>query len=206
MSDTIKRIDIEGFKSIRMLEDFELRSLNVLIGANGAGKSNFVEFFRLLRELIDQRLQTFVNTTGGADAYLYLGPKITSQIAAKLRFGQNGYEFALVPTVDNQLIFGEETTHYFGSFAYRKPFGSGYPEAKLKDLKDDPGKSGAAHGVPYYVYDAVSSWVVYHFHDTSATAGVRRQGPINDNEVLRPSADNLAAFLYRIGQTNPTHY
>ena len=66
MSDTIKRLSIEGFKSIRKLEDFELRSLNVLIGANGAGKSNFVEFFRLLRELIDQRLQTFVNTTGGA--------------------------------------------------------------------------------------------------------------------------------------------
>jgi predicted ATPase len=48
--------------------------------------------------------------------------------------------------------------------------------------------------------------VVYHFHDTSATAGVRRQGSINDNEVLRPSAENLAAFLYRISQTDPTHY
>ncbi|MGA3323397.1 MAG: AAA family ATPase [Terriglobia bacterium] len=206
MSETIKRLTIEGFKSIRKLEDFELRSLNVLIGANGAGKSNFVEFFQLLRELIDQRLQTYVNTTGGADAYLYLGPKVTGQIAAKLRFGNNGYEFILVPTSDNRLIFNEETTRYFGSFAYRKPLGSGHPEAKLKDRKDDPGKSGAAHGVPYYVYNAVSSWVVYHFHDTSATAGVRRQGAINDNEYLRPNADNLAAFLYRIQQTDPTHY
>jgi predicted ATPase len=48
--------------------------------------------------------------------------------------------------------------------------------------------------------------VVYHFHDTSATAGVRRPGPINVNESLRPSADNLAAFLYRIQQTDlPTY-
>ncbi|MGD1102412.1 MAG: AAA family ATPase [Terriglobia bacterium] len=206
MSDTIKRLTIEGFKSIRKLEDFELRALNVLIGANGAGKSNFVEFFRLLRELTDQRLQTFVNTTGGADAYLYLGPKVTAQIAAKLRFGNNGYEFTLVPTLDNRLIFAEETTRYFGSFAYRKPLGSGHPEANLKDRKDDPGKSGAAHGVPYYVYDAVSSWVVYHFHDTSATAGIRRQGSINVNEFLRPTAENLAAFLYRVSQTNPDNY
>ena len=38
MKDTIKRLTIERFKSIRKLEDFELRSLNVLIGANGAGK------------------------------------------------------------------------------------------------------------------------------------------------------------------------
>jgi predicted ATPase len=60
--------------------------------------------------------------------------------------------------------------------------------------------------VPHYVFDAVSSWVVYHFHDTSSTAGVRRQGPINDNETLRPNAENLAAFLYRIQQTDALSY
>jgi predicted ATPase len=48
--------------------------------------------------------------------------------------------------------------------------------------------------------------VVYHFHDTSATAGVRRQGPINDNETLRPNAENLATFLYRIRQSHPSNY
>jgi len=208
MSDTIKRLTIEGFKSIRKLEAFELRSLNVLIGANGAGKSNFVDFFRLLRELIDQRLQTFVNTTGGADAYLYLGPKVTSQIAAKLRFGNNGYEITFVPTSDNRLIFAEESVVFFGGQIVsesRRSLGSGHAEAKLKDRKDEAGAT-AKHGVPYYVFKAVSSWVVYHFHDTSATAGVRRQGSINDNEVLRPSAENLAAFLYRISQTDPTCY
>jgi predicted ATPase len=93
MSDTIEKLTIEGFKSIRKLEDFELRSLNVLIGANGAGKSNFVDFFRLLRELIDQRLQLAVATAGGADACLYLGPKVTQRLAVKLYFGDNGYEF-----------------------------------------------------------------------------------------------------------------
>jgi predicted ATPase len=208
MSDTIKRLTIEGFKSIRMLEDFELRSLNVLIGANGAGKSNFVEFFHLLRELIDQRLQTFVNTTGGADAYLYLGPKVTRQIVAKLRFGNNVYEVSFVPTSDNRLIFAEEKVGYYGGQIVSqspKSLGSGHMEAKLKDRKDEPGAT-ARHGVPYYVFNAISSWVVYHFHDTSATAGVRRQSPINDNEFLRPSAENLAAFLFRISQTNPTHY
>jgi predicted ATPase len=37
-------------------------------------------------------------------------------------------------------------------------------------------------------------------------AGVRLQKPINDNEFLRPDAENLAAFLYRIQQTHPDHY
>ena len=75
MADTIKKITIEGFKSIRSLQDFPLRHLNVLIGANGAGKSNLVGFFRLLRELIEQRLQLAVTTEGGADACLYLETK-----------------------------------------------------------------------------------------------------------------------------------
>src|SRR5258705_10244331 len=108
MGETIQKLTIEGFKSIRKLEDFELRSLNVLIGANGAGKSNFVGFFRLLRELIEQRLQVAVAKGGGADAFLHMGPKFTKEIAAKLLFGSNGYEFRLVPTADNKLIFAEE--------------------------------------------------------------------------------------------------
>jgi len=206
MGDTIKKLTIEGFKSIQKLEDFELRRLNVLIGANGAGKSNFVAFFRLLRELIEQRLQLAVATEGGADACLYMGPKVTNRLAAKLYFGANGYEFSLVPAASGGMVFAEEVTVFNGDFGTsRKSLGSGHAEAKLKERKDDPGKIGR-HGVPHYVFNAVSSWVVYHFHDTSVSAGVRRQGPINDNESLRPNAENLAAFLYRIQRTNPTSY
>lgn len=206
MGEAIKKLTIEGFKSIRKLEDFELRSLNVMIGPNGAGKSNFVGFFRLLQGMIEQRLQLAITTEGGADACLYMGPKITKQIVAKLYFGNNGYEFALRPTADNRLVFADEATFFKGHYGpSRRSLGSGHTEAKLKDVKDEPGVLGK-RGVPHYVYEAVSSWVVYHFHDTSATAGVRRQGPVNDNVFLRPSADNLAAYLYRIQSTHPHTY
>jgi len=110
-----------------------------------------------------------------------------------------------VPTADGRLIFERETAVFHGVRVSRQQLGSGHAEARLKDHKDDPG-AGPWPGVPHQVYDALSSWVVYHFHDTSATAGVRRQGPINDNEVLRPDADNLAAFLFRVKQTHPTIY
>src|ERR1017187_9879244 len=204
MSDTIKRLSIEGFKSIRSLRDFELSAINVLIGANGAGKSNFVSFFRLLRELIDQRLQVALATTeGGADACLYLGPRVTRAFGAKLLFGKNGYEFTLVPTLNNQFAFTEEITIFYGNAV---PLGSGHTEAKLKTLKDEKGRWGANRGVPHYVYEAISRWIVYHFHDTSLSAGIRRQGPINDNEALRPDAQNLAAFLYRMRQTHRDAY
>ncbi len=195
MGEPIKKLTIEGFKSISKLENFELRSLNVFIGANGAGKSNFVGFFDLLRERLA------VEKEDGADAWLYLGPKITKQIVAKLYFGINGYQFTLVPTVDGRrLVFADESTVYKG---YRTSLGSGHTEAKLRDHRNAP---SAKAKVPDYVFASASSWVVYHFHDTSSTAGVRRLGPISANESFRSNAENLAAFLYRIQQTDPTSY
>ncbi len=51
MPKSLNKLTIKGFKSIQSLENFELRNLNVLIGGNGAGKSNFIDFFRLLRAM-----------------------------------------------------------------------------------------------------------------------------------------------------------
>ena len=64
----VSSLSVEGFKSIRELKDFKLNNLNVLIGANGAGKSNFINLFRLLNEIYEQRLQLYVQKQGGPDS------------------------------------------------------------------------------------------------------------------------------------------
>jgi predicted ATPase len=208
MGEIIDEISIRGFKSIRELNKFKLNQINVLIGSNGVGKSNFVGFFRLLRQIIDQRLKLTLATDGGASTCLYLGPKVTKELWTNIQFGQNGYEFSLTPTVLNELVFASEYALYKGPFVSketRRSLGSGHSEANLKNMKNNPGFR-TEKGSTFYVYDAVSSWVVYHFHDTSSLAGVRIPGQINDNEILRPSAENLAAFLFRIQQTHPESY
>lgn len=192
--------------AVRLHRNPQLGALNVLIGANGAGKSNFVGFFRLFRDLIQQRLQTAIAVEGGADSCLFLGPKETRQPTAKLSFGSNGYEFSLVPTHDGRLVFSDESTVFYGNLTNRESLGSGHAEAKLKDRRADPGRWGAAAGVPRYVFDAISSWIVYHFHDTSFSAGVRRPHALNNNMAIGPNAENLAPFLYRIRQTSKTEY
>jgi predicted ATPase len=192
MGKVITSLTIKGFKSIRSLEDFKLGPLNILIGANGAGKSNFVSFFSLLSSLVNQELQLAVARRGGADAHLFLGPKITKEITARLCFGPNRYEFTLVPTSDNRLVFSSEYAYSSGD---RGPsvqsLGTpGHAEAWLRHAGSEP--RGA---VPSYFYATPPSWNVYHFHDTSETAGVRRTGTTRDYESLRPDAGNLAAFL-----------
>ena len=207
MGQSIDAITLKGFKSIQSLEDFELGTLNVLIGANGSGKSNFVSFFSLLREMVEGRLEKAVNKAGGADAHLFLGPKVTDNIFAELRFGENGYRFSLEETVANRLIFGDERIQYFSSFRGRtdsvnRSIGKGHSESKLKEHSKD----GISGEIAEYVCDVVSSWVVYHFHDTSETAAMRRTGSVRDNERLRPDAGNLAAFLFHLREEETDTY
>ena len=72
----LDNITIRGFKSIKSVERLKLNPINVLIGANGSGKSNFLEAFSLVREVIDGRLRQFVVQSGGAERILHFGSRV----------------------------------------------------------------------------------------------------------------------------------
>lgn len=200
----LEKLTIKGFKSIRSLENLELRKLNVLIGANSAGKSNFIAFFRLLNELIEGRLQLHVAQRGGPDALLHYGRRTTPELNAELYFGKNGYFFSLVPTVDNRLIFSQEVFWFDGSYwPTQRPIASGQAES----LAPAQLLAGSTHEkLARYIVPAIQSWRVYHFHDTSDAANVKRTGALNDNLFLRSDAGNLAAFLYRLQTHHRAEY
>lgn len=63
----LKSIEIDGFTSIRSAS-VDLGRINVLVGANGAGKSNFIRVFELLGRIVDDELNLFVGLNGGANA------------------------------------------------------------------------------------------------------------------------------------------
>jgi len=177
----LKQIQLKGFKSIRNI-DLELKQLNVLIGPNGVGKSNFISFFRFMNQLVQKDLQFFVAQQGGADRFLHFGRNVTNAIEIELFFNKNNsYVCTLVP---------DQT----GSFIFKKEY---YQEDSLKtdlaSIGDKESNSKVSNIAAY-----LSDWQVYHFHDTSDTAKIKQSGIIHDNERLRPQAENLAAFLYSI--------
>ena len=194
----LKRLTIHGFKSIRTLEDFELRDLNVLIGANGAGKSNFIALFQMLARLMNRSLRLFVREQDGPDALLFGGRKRTKKLKAQFVFDRNGYEFSLAPAGDG-LVFADEATLFFGDWANsRHSLGSnGQEEAGLPDADDR---------FATYVRPAVAGWRVYHFHDTSPSAAVRHGQPVRDDARLKPDASNLAPFLRRLRERHSAAY
>lgn len=193
-SDQLSRIVIEGYKSIAEC-DLKMGCLNVLIGANGAGKSNFISFLRLIAVLLDHRLQPLVGKAGGPDALLHFGRKNTEQLKSELYFGNNGYKFALEPTNDNRMMFSREALWW--NMSGDKGVYSGHFESKADQHKS---------GIKQYTLPIMRRWRVYHFHDTSDSAKVKQTHRMNDNDYLREDGANLAAFLHRLQKHHKNHY
>jgi len=191
----LSRIVLKGFKSIANC-DLELSRVNILIGANGAGKSNFIGFFRMMGQLLEGNLQVFVSRQGGPDALLHFGRKTTEQLEFELYFGNNGYFATLEPTQNNRLMFTRES--FWWNMSGEHEIGKGHFETEAF--------TGTRTRIDRYVLPAMQKWRVYHFHDTSDSAYIKQPQGINDNAYLRPDGRNLAAFLYLLRDSYPTSY
>lgn len=183
--------------------DIELHNLNVLIGANGAGKSNLVSFFKMLNEMMAGRLQGYIADSGRAQSLLHFGPKVTPQITAKLEFeadnGVDVYEMRLYNGPGDSLYFADETLSFLQtgrSSPKTVSLGTGHPETRIGE-KAETGEPTAR-----VFKNLLNHCRVYHFHDTSPTARIRQYCYIGDNRWLMPDAGNLAALLYRLRNEN----
>lgn len=207
MGQSLDTLTIKGFKSIQKLSKFKLTNLNVLIGCNGAGKSNFIEFFRMISAMMKQDgLKEFV--AGNADVYLFGGPKETKKIKIKMSFGQNGYEFELAPTEDGYFLINNEQRHYFKDslgIPTSKYLGSGNFNAGLISDRKTRGFN-TKRGASWYAYHAICSWKIYHFHDTTKEAGMRRYQDMGHNEKLFTDASNIAPFLHHLKKNHSKSY
>ncbi len=206
MNGAIDRIQVQGFKSIREA-DIGLRGLNVLIGPNGVGKSNFIGLFKLINTIIERRLQVYVGTSGGAGGLLHFGRKSTPSMRIDLTFSNavNGYHCQLTGTDEDSLIFGEESTWFRDKEKDGRPYssdlGGGHKETRLVDANRIPGQE-----VANPIVAAMQSWRIYHFHDTSPEAKMKQACDVHDNRILKGDASNLAAMLYLLRQQSPAHY
>lgn len=194
----LTRVDIKGFKSIRE-SNILLGPINVLIGSNGAGKSNFISVFTLLAEILRQNLSVYA-AQSGIPSLFYNGIKETDEIEICFHFGNNGYGFVLVPTDDHRIIFKKEYFRYHGNFDNESNIGRGHQESQWEQ--------GASNGIDNYVQPILAreSWRVYHFHDTGSKARVKQTCNVASNDVLQRDAGNLSAFLYRLREVFPQNY
>jgi len=188
----LRRIKLAGYKSIKEL-DLEMRPINILIGANGSGKSNFISIFSLLRALSQGKFQSYVKEeSGGANNLLHFGGKNTSEILIDIDVSNNGYHAELSHDVfEDTLVFRDEYCKF-------NNYHTTYP------VKGKNGESGLYEGeaasgpVRAYTRRYLNKCQVHHFHDTGKLAGFKQSSPLGATDFLYTDARNIAAFLYTL--------
>jgi len=207
----IDRIHIKNFKSIRDSGDIAIQPINVLIGPNGVGKTNFIQFFKLLNSIYKQRLKFYVAENGYEDRILYFGRKYSRFLEGSIVFKpetgntNNRYDFRLVPQTQGSGFYFEQDSGGYNLFCngynenwdYLSLGGEGKTESELGN-----------HGSPRadYLRNHFEDFKVFHFHDTSSGSPLKQANKTRDYNYLKEDGSNLAAFLFRIQHTHPQHF
>ena len=190
----VNQITIEGYKSLRSLA-VRLDGLNVLIGSNGSGKSNFLSFFELLGNAFEQRLGAYVARMGGVDKFLFQGREVTECIKASLAMSHNSYELTL-QEADGKLIVASERLGYYNNLATITEY---QPETTVKTY------NGMTRGD--YIKGYLSHIRKFHFHDTGSRSPFASECHVkNDSYMLYSHGENIAPMLFRIQREQPVVY
>lgn len=199
----LTNIHLNGFKSIDSEgQDIPLGDITILLGANGAGKSNLLSFFKMLNYMTTGALQVYIGKSGFADSLLYYGSKKTSRLQADITFtsltDRDNYRFTLSHASSDTLIFTDETIVWQdidNPTPYTIQLDPGAKESGLdKFYKEKNSKTAKV------ILELLKRCCVFQFHDTSSEAKIRNSGYINDDGYLRSDGGNLAAFLYSMKQ------
>ena len=183
----MESIDIKGFKSIKELH-LPMKPINILIGANGSGKSNFLSFFEFLQQIYSKNLQGHIALNGGVNKFLYNGSEVTQEIEGKLTFSSNAYSFTLKEG-ENNLTFSKEILSYYDDNYEVSNFST---ETYLHSLGIFRAK---------YIKDYLEEVRKYHFHNTGKNSPFHQMSNVKtDFLYLYSNGSNIAALLYKIKQ------
>ena len=202
----LKDVVIKGYKSIAYDKPvtLSLTDVNILLGANGAGKSNIISFFKMLNYMMSKSFARYVEMTGTANSLLHYGAKQTPFLEGNLTFIDDNsvdtYQFRLTNAAPDRLIITEESVQWFRK-GENKPYEvvlePNFKESSLADSKDDVAKS---------IYWMLSYSKVYQFHDSSAEGPLRQTCPIETSNYLQAYGNNLPSFLYFLREHHKDSY
>ena len=184
----LNRVVIDGYKSIRHI-DLELKPINILIGSNGVGKTNFISFFKLINIIYEQRLHNYT-MQNSAERLFYYGQKHTKELKGYLEFGDNAYGVTLQARDNGSLFIADESSYYQS----RPNHVFNIDESQIKDSTTYRDK---------WLREYLQSYKIFHFHDTSKDAPLRSSANVNDNRYLKTDGSNLPAFLYMLQEKYP---
>lgn len=202
----LKSVEIRGFKSISYQNPLKLDfgEATVLLGANGAGKSNIISFFRMVGFMMRGSLQRFVAEYGMNRQFLYYGPKKTPVMEASIRVGDSAfkevYRFQLKSAVPDRLIISSEEVcrnYESGETLSQMQLHSDFNESALVSSLEKEDKD---------LREMLGGCKVFQFSDSSSSSPLRQASAVNSAHYLQSAGDNLASFLYYLKNNYPDSF
>lgn len=194
----VSELSVAGFRSFAKLDRLRLAARNILIGANGSGKSKFVEVFQFAQAVWKGRLEKYVARTGGADPLLHYGAGTTKRMSFRISFAEPGgtLELVLEPTDDQRLFV---TAEGMSDLPWLRPDwdpnqSSDIVAPRAGDMGEDPGDQ------------YLNSWRIYDFRGVGRGSALRQNSDLYDGETMHSDGSNLASFLYVLGRKHRKSY
>ena len=193
----ISEISVVGFRSFCNLDRLRLTERNILIGANGSGKSKFVEVFQFAQAIGDGRLEEYVERAGGADPLLHYGAGATERMSFRFAFGEPGgtMELGLEPTDDERLFVTTAVLSDMPRFG---------PRSNQQSTDIATPRGGDLGDGPERAY--LNNWRIYDFRAVGRGSALRKNSDLYDCEALHPDGSNLASFLNFLRQEHSEAY
>ena len=218
-----RQINISGYKRLLKPDKIELRPFTVMIGANGAGKTSFLEIFSLLANSAKGNLKKSITKMGGFQSLLTcnrsenmhfeLSIDITEKcsLAYSIQLGTQGISYAIENEVLSQKQ--DDQNNPF-SFIYSNGSDIRYLNNKKEKLLQpnwDYNYSETALSQAPKMYttsekfrEQLSSCIYYSAHDLD----VSYNAPIRLPQTMQPATypgtngEDLIAFLYYLRETD----
>jgi predicted ATPase len=212
----LDHVEIRGFRSLKDVS-VDLSPLTVLIGANGAGKSNFIKFFDLVTHLMKgNSLKRWVEDEGGAEDLLCMGSRTTWHIMASLgittyhKDKSFKYHVSLRNVGIDNLAFTEELLTYQQNAQSvtldGDVLGESYDQSVLPFAVQNPKLTDEKKQIIGNVVRFLVDCRAYQFHDTSKHATIKKLHDTSDCVYLNSDGGNLAAVLLSLQENEPKRF
>jgi predicted ATPase len=207
----LQRVQIRNYKSIADC-DVQLGRLTLLVGRNGAGKSNFLDALRFVSDSLETSIDHALKSRGGVAAVRRISTGHPRNVQIKLQFElqdqQGEYGFELRSESKGGFSVREERLQlkaFSGRWMHEYHVLKGRVTKTTVDTLPQPVTDRlllvVASGLPEFrpAYDALQAMGFYNLNP----AAIREIQTPDAGELLRRDGSNLASVISRLSEDRP---
>lgn len=199
----LTEFSIQGFKnySSRPGMNIKLKKLNVLIGANGVGKSNIISFLEMLKAMSNSSISSVMNLLGGSEYILHYGSLVTKEILGMIKFNsleaELSYDFSLALEQNNSIFFNSEKLSLKTKLSNPIEVSSkGFKtQSILSEVESTP--------ICNLASKLISNIRIYDFSNLSLKNKFMVPSSIYDNKQLHQDFSNIGSILFDLKSSKP---